>query len=155
MHSEIWKGYHARMGGFLSPTPFRQTKSVPRANPRLEVPRVFLEAAVDRFWNHVHNACAKLVFNFDEVESSRWEDRVETKVIVPLAVAGQTMFHSVHRNLKHISIVGCISTAGEYMTPFMVCSRLNGTVERLLKLRGFRLGVEVILRKRNKPYMDS
>jgi hypothetical protein len=96
MHSEIWEGHQARMGEFLSPAPFRQTKSIPRANPRLEVPRVFLEAIVDRFLNHVHNACAKFIFNLDEVGSSKWEDKVETKVIVSLAVGGQTTFHSVH-----------------------------------------------------------
>jgi hypothetical protein len=155
MHSKILEGNHARVGGFVSPAPFPQTKSVPRANPRLEMPRIFLEAAVDWFRNHVHNACAKFVFNLDEVGSSRLEDKVETKVIVPLAVEGQMTFHNVHRNLKHISIVTCISAAGEHMIPFMVCSRLNGTVERLLKLRGFRFVVELILRKRDKLYMDS
>jgi hypothetical protein len=95
------------------------------------------------------------VFNLDEVGISQWENKVEKKVIVPSAVGDQMIFHSVHRNSKHISIVACISAAGEHMTLFMVCSRLHGTVERLLELRGFRLGVELIVGKRDKPYMDS
>jgi hypothetical protein len=41
------------------------------------------------------------------------------------------------------------------MTPFMVCSQFNDAVERLLKLQGFRMGVDLVLRKRNKPYMNS
>jgi hypothetical protein len=44
-----------------------ETKSVPQENPRLEVPRGFLEAAIQEFRDHVHNACAELVFNLDEV----------------------------------------------------------------------------------------
>jgi hypothetical protein len=57
--------------------------------------------------------------------------------------------------LKRISIVACISAAGEHMTSFFVSSQVNATVERRLKLEGFRLGVELILKHRNKPYMSS
>jgi hypothetical protein len=41
-------------------------------------------------------------------------------VIVPLPMTGQTISHGVHRNLKHIYVVACISAAGEYMTPFFL-----------------------------------
>jgi hypothetical protein len=44
-----------------------ETKSIPQENPRLEVPRVFLEAAIDGFRDHVHNACAELVLDVDEI----------------------------------------------------------------------------------------
>jgi hypothetical protein len=40
-----------------------ETKSILQENPRLEVPRVFHEAAIDGFRDYVHNACAELVFN--------------------------------------------------------------------------------------------
>jgi hypothetical protein len=52
-------------------------------------------------------------------------------------------------------VVACISAAGEHMTPFMVCSQFKDVVERLLKLQGFRMGVDLILRKREKPYLNS
>jgi hypothetical protein len=143
------------MGDFVSPAPFRQTKSVPRVNPRFKVLRVFFEATVDRFRNHIYNALAKFIFNLDEVGISKWEDKVETKVIGPSAIAGQTTFLSVQGNLKHISIITCISVTGEHMTSFMICSRLNGTVKKLLRLRGFRLGIQLILRKLDKLYVDS
>jgi hypothetical protein len=32
-------------------------------------------------------------------------------MIVPSAMRGQTIFHGVNRNLKHISVVVCISAA--------------------------------------------
>jgi hypothetical protein len=44
-----------------------EAKSVPQENPRLDVPRAFLEAAIDGFRDHIHNACAELVFNLDKI----------------------------------------------------------------------------------------
>jgi hypothetical protein len=132
-----------------------ETKSIPQENPRLEVPRVFLEAAIEGFRDHVHHSCAELVFNLDEIGISEWEDRAVRRVIVPSAMRGQTIFHGIHRNLKHVSVVACISAAGEHMTPFFVCSQVNDAVERRLKTAGFRMGVDLILKRRSKPYMNS
>jgi hypothetical protein len=44
-----------------------ETKSSPQENQRLEVPRVFLEAAIEGIRTHVQNACADLVFNLDKI----------------------------------------------------------------------------------------
>jgi hypothetical protein len=68
---------------------------------------------------------------------------------------GWAIFHTGRRNLKHISVVACISAAGEHMTPFMVCSQFNDAVERVLTLQGFGMRVDLILRKRKKPYLNS
>jgi hypothetical protein len=38
--------------------------------------------------------------------------------------------------LEAVSVVACISAAGEHMTPFFVSSHVNLTVERRLKLEG-------------------
>jgi hypothetical protein len=99
-----------------------EIKSIPKENPRLEVPRVFHEAAIDGFRDYVHNVCAEFVLNLDEIGVREWEDRSERRVIVVSTMRGQIIYHAVHRNLKHISVVACISPAGEYMTPFLVCS---------------------------------
>jgi hypothetical protein len=56
-----------------------ETKSSPQDNQRLEVPRVFPEAAIEGIRTHVQNVCADLVFNLDEIGISEWEDRVEKK----------------------------------------------------------------------------
>jgi hypothetical protein len=132
-----------------------ETKSVPQENPRLDVPRAFLEAATDGFRDHIHNACAELLFNLEEIGISEWEDRRARRVIVPSVMRGQTILHGVHRNLKHMSVVAFIFAAGEHMTPFFVCSQLNDAVERKPKLEGNRLGVDFILRRRSKSYMSS
>jgi hypothetical protein len=41
------------------------------------------------------------------------------------------------------------------MTPFFVCSHVNDTVERNLKTQGFRMGVDLILKRGNPSYMNS
>jgi transposase len=68
---------------------FFETKNSPPENQRLEAPRVFLEAAIESIRTHVQNACAYLVFNFDEIGINEWDDRVERKVIVPSAIREQ------------------------------------------------------------------
>jgi hypothetical protein len=77
------------------------------------------------------------------------------RVVVPSTMGGQKIFHCVHRNLRHIPVMGRISAAGEHLTPFSVCSQSNDTVERMLKIQGFRMGVDFIPSKRSKPYMNS
>jgi hypothetical protein len=54
-----------------------------------------------------------------------------------------------------MSVPICISAAGEHMTPFFVSSQVNLTVERRLKSEVFRLGVDLIIKHRNKLYMSS
>jgi hypothetical protein len=57
--------------------------------------------------------------------------------------------------LQHLSVVACISVAGEHTTPFFVSSQVNPTVERPLKSKGLRLNVDLILKHQNKPCMSS
>jgi hypothetical protein len=132
-----------------------ETKSSPRENQRLEVPRVFLEAAIEGIRSHVQNTCADLVFNLDEIGISEWEDRVERKVMVPSAMREQKIFHGIHRGLKHTSVITCISAGGDHMIHFLVSSQATDAVVRKLKTEGFRIGVDMILKKRDKPYMNA
>jgi hypothetical protein len=130
-------------------------KTVPQEDSRLQVPRVFPETAIESLRTHIHDTCAELAFKLDEVGMSEWEDRVERKVIVPSSMRGQTIFHSLHRGLKHISVVVCISAGGDRMTPFVTSSQVNDHVIRTLKSEGFGIGSDMILRKRDKPYMND
>jgi hypothetical protein len=91
-------------------------------NLRLELPRVLLQAGFDGFWDHVHRACAEFVFNLNGTGISEREELWRRRVIVPLAMKGSTIFPGVHRNVKQISVVACISAAGEHMTPFFASS---------------------------------
>jgi hypothetical protein len=123
-----------------------EIKSVLQEKPRLEVPRVFLQAALDGLRDHIYQACAELMRNLDKIGINEWEDRCTQRVIIPSAMKAQTIFHGVHRNLKHISIVTCISAAGEHMTLFSVSSQVKPMAEGRLRSEGVRRDVDLILK---------
>jgi hypothetical protein len=52
-------------------------------------------------------------------------------------------------------MVICISAAEEHMRPFLVSSQATSAIETQLKQVGFRIGVDLILKRRSKPYMSS
>jgi hypothetical protein len=77
------------------------------------VPQAFHEAGIEDIKTYIPNACADLVFNLDDIGIIEWEDRIERKVIVPSIMRGEKIFHGIHRRLKHISVVACISASGD------------------------------------------
>jgi hypothetical protein len=100
-------------------------------------------------------SCTELVFNLDEVGISEWEDRTPRKVIVPVSMTDQTIHHGVHRNLKQMSVICCVSADGEFLTPFVVFSQVNGKVIEKLKIEGFRTGLDMVLEPRQKAYFTA
>jgi hypothetical protein len=66
---------------------------------------------------------AELAFNLDEVGMSEWQDRKEKEVTVPTFTDGQTIHHRALRGARHISIITCITAAGESLTPYIVTSQ--------------------------------
>jgi hypothetical protein len=60
---------------------------------------------------------ADFVFNLNKVGISDWEDRKTKKVIALAAMPGQTIHHGVSRKVKHISVIACMSAAGESLLP--------------------------------------
>jgi hypothetical protein len=104
---------------------------------------------------YLPGSCAELVFNLDEVGISEWEDRAPRKMIVPVSMTDQTIHHNVHRNLKHISVICCVSAAGQFLTPFVVSSQANDKVTETLKIEGFRTGLHMVLEHRQKEYVTA
>jgi hypothetical protein len=82
-----------------------QTRSTPRKEQLLRVPRTFLERTIRDLNKHVQGCVAELVFNLDEIDISDLEDRETRKVIVPGAMDGQRIHHAVSRNVKHPSVI--------------------------------------------------
>jgi hypothetical protein len=62
--------------------------------------------------------------------------REPRKVIVPSAMNGEVIYHSLHQNSKHISVVVCISAAGEHMMPFLFPRRPTARCNDGFKLMG-------------------
>jgi hypothetical protein len=132
-----------------------ETKSPPQEEARLEVPRIFLDETVRCLGEYVHWMKAELVFNLDEVGVSEWEDCKDKKVVIPRVLSGQTIYHRASRNLKHMSVITCISAAGESLMPYTVTSQDSESLRRKLMIRGVRLGLDLVLRRRSKPYVNA
>jgi hypothetical protein len=99
-----------------------EKQSTPQEEARREVPRVFLDETICCLREYVQGMKAELVFNLDEVGLSEWEDRKDKRVIVPMKMDSQTIHHRASRNVKHISIITCITAGGESLTPYIVAS---------------------------------
>jgi hypothetical protein len=63
------------------------------------------------------------VFDFDEVGVSEWDDRKPKKVVVPFDMAGEVIHHEVKRNLKHISVIACVSASGQFLTSYRLIDK--------------------------------
>jgi hypothetical protein len=130
-------------------------KSVPQETPRLEVPRCFLDETIHCITQFVQGRPLELVFNLDEIGISEWEDRKPKKVIVPLSARGQTIHHKTNRALKHVSLIACVSAAGESLTPYILTSQDSPKVRERLKKHGVRFGTDFLLKHRAKPYVNA
>jgi hypothetical protein len=82
-----------------------EKKSSTQEEPRLQVPRIFLEKTIRSMHETLEGCPVDLVFDLDEVGISDWEDRKPKKVVVPIALAAHNIHHRISRNVKHISIV--------------------------------------------------
>jgi hypothetical protein len=98
---------------------------------------------------------AELVFNFDEVDMSEWDDRKEKKVIVQATTDSRTIYHCASRSVRHISIIKCITIAEEPFTPYIVTSQDSDAIRRRLVSRDVCLGVDFVLRHLSKPCVNG
>jgi hypothetical protein len=81
-----------------------ETNSPPQEDPRLDLPRIFLDKTTRSYREHIQEMRAELIFNLNEVGMSDWKDRKETKVIIPKTIDDQMAHHCTSRIVKHISI---------------------------------------------------
>lgn len=132
-----------------------ETTSTPQEEPRLQVPRIFLDETIKAMKEAVQMRPSDLVFNLDEVGISDWEDRKSKRVVVPITAQDQTVHHAVSRNLKHLSIITCVSAGGQCLTPYMVTSQASIPVQDCLSATGLQIGKHLFLQQRRKPYINS
>jgi hypothetical protein len=132
-----------------------ETISRPQESPQLEISRSFLGTMIACPSEHLPGSWAEFVFNLDEVGISERKDWAPRKVIVPVSRTDQAIHHGVHRNFKHMSVICCASTARESLMPFVVSSQVNDKVIEMLKIEGFRMGVDMVLEHRQKAYVTA
>jgi hypothetical protein len=97
---------------------------------------------------------SELVFNQDEVGSLDCKDRKTKTVIVLATMPGQTIHHEISRPVKHISVIVCISAAGESLPPYIITSQALTSVQERLKKEGVQFGTDFVLRSNSSPYIN-
>jgi hypothetical protein len=121
-------------------------RPLPQEDTRLTVSKVELEEHIQTMKVKVHVAgkFSELVFNLDELGSTDWEDRKVKKVIVPADVGKEDVYHAVSRRHRHITLLACVSAAGDAPTPMLIAG--NPILESLWS-RGFRPDEDVMVRR--------
>jgi hypothetical protein len=95
------------------------------------------------------------VFNLDEVGISDWEDAKMKKVLALAAIFGQMIHHGVSRNVKHMSVIACLSPAGESLLHCIVTSMNSPIVHEHLKKQGVGLGRDFALKFNQMPSFNA
>jgi hypothetical protein len=133
----------------------KEKKSSRQEKPRLQVPRIFLGETIRSMHEAFHSCPADLVINLDEVGISDWEDRKPKKFVVPITLAAHDIHDRISRNVKHISIVTCISAGSACFTAYVVTSQDSAALHRALEATEMQIGKHFILKKRTKPYVNT
>jgi hypothetical protein len=145
---------HSRLGELVFSSSSRQNhqneKCLSRTAAFASTP-MFLERTVHDLNEQVQGCVAELVFDLDEVGISDWENRKTKRVIVPATMVGQTIHHEISRTVKYISVIACVSTAGESLSPYIITSQASRPVREQLKKHGVRYGTDFVLRLNPKP----
>jgi hypothetical protein len=68
--------------------------------------------------------------------ASRFGKTAKRKVIVLIATVGQAIHHAVSRNVKHTSVIACVSSAEISLFPYVVTSQNSPTVHEHLNKQG-------------------
>jgi hypothetical protein len=93
---------------------------------------------------HVTGKCAELVFNVDELGSTNWADRQVKKVVASAAVRKEDIYHFVARRHRHMTILTCISAAGDALTSILITS---SPIRNSLSSHGLRQDEDVMLHR--------
>jgi hypothetical protein len=97
----------------------------------------------------------ELIFNFDEVGILPSEDRVPRNLIVAVSIAHHTTSHGVSSNLKSGRVICCVQVSGKSMTLFRVASQADELATKKQKVERCRIGMNLILAHRQKPYVSA
>jgi hypothetical protein len=97
--------------------------SVPQEDMRMTVPRIHLEQHIITMKEHIVAKLSELVFDLDEVASSELEDRKPKKAIAPQVVSPDDIYRSVARRYRHMTLLACISAAGDAPTFWLLAQR--------------------------------
>ena len=130
----------------------KKTRSFPQEDLRITVPREYLKEHVKNMHKYVEGRVAELTFNLDEVGTSEWEDRKPRKVFADINIDSNHLTHPVSRKVSHMTLLTCVSAAGDSLTPLLITKHeLRDDFWEL----GIRPDEDIMVRVRDPPYIDK
>lgn len=124
--------------------------SYPQEDLRLYITIEQCQKYLEVLKNEVDGKYAELIYNADEVGCSQWMDKKCKKVIVPLQSDNNRITHKVKRASKLQTILGCISAAGDVLTPVLISTRK--TIDPEVYSQGLRNDTDIIIRYSETGY---
>jgi hypothetical protein len=88
----------------------------PQEDPRLEIPREFLEQYLALVHEQVAGVDPRLVYTIDETGCSDWEERGAYDGIIRAALKYQRVHFAVTRKIKHQTMLICINAADDSLS---------------------------------------
>jgi hypothetical protein len=130
----------------------QECRSFPLEDSRLTVPRAQLEKHLNTMKTILAGKFSELVFNLDEIGFSEWEKRKPKTIIAPRSIPADQVFHSVSRRCHHVTLLACVSAAGDALTPMVIS---GPPFHNSLWAIGPRRDEDVIIRHRNPAYINE
>jgi hypothetical protein len=125
----------------------------PQEDPRLQVPRTWLNRYLALITKIVPLASCELIFNMDETGLSDWEERRAKGVVVPTTLQGRRLHFGVSRKNRHETLLCTISASGDAYLPLLIAAEPR--VCELFELRPIRKNIDLSLEIRASPYVDA
>jgi hypothetical protein len=73
----------------------------------------------------------------------------------PKTMGEQMIHHKIHQNVKHVSVIACVSAAGESIIPYIVISQDSSRVREQLRTHGVQFSTDLILKQRTEAYFNG
>jgi hypothetical protein len=86
--------------------------------------REYLRGRIETMKTVVAGRYLDLVLSLDEVSSSEWEGRKPKKSIAPWSIPSDEEFHVLSRRCCHVTLLICVSAAGDAVAPIVFPNRL-------------------------------
>ena len=129
----------------------KKARSFPQEDSRMSVPRANLKEHIANMHKYIDGRYSELVFNLDEVGTSEWEDRKPKKVFIDKSMDSDSITHSIFRRITHITILTCVSAAGDSLMPLLI---MKYSIQDSLWKTGLRQDEDAMIRTRDPPYID-
>lgn len=130
----------------------KKARSFPQEDTRLSIPRDYLKEHINNMHKYVDGRLSELTFNLDEVGTSEWEDRKPKNVFIDNNLDSNHITYSVSRKVSHMTILTCVSAAGDALTPLLITKH---TIKDSLWETGLRQDEDVMIRIRDPPYISK